>query len=420
MSKFIINGGKKLTGEIRVSGSKNALFPLFAASLLTEEQCVFTNVPEIKDKEVMVELIKDLGAEVSVSDHQVSIKAAKLNKIELDSALTSKLRGSIVLLGALLGRTHQAKMPFPGGDVIGKRPIDAHLSAFQILGASVLVGESIIEVKTEKLKGQKIVMEESSVTATENVILAAALAQGTTVIRLAAMEPHVQQLCEFINLMGGKILGIGTTTITVVGVEKLHGANVEIIPDSNEAASLITLAATTKSDVFVSHLNPDFLDDFLLKLSKMNVKFEVGPDFVHVLPPTEDYIAGKIQCGLYPKLASDDMPTLAVLATQAVGESYIYEWLYENRLGYVDQLKTMGANAQILDPHRVKITGITALTGQKLNSYDIRMGMTLLIAALVASGQSEISDVHHIDRGYENLESRLSKLGADIKRVESL
>jgi len=418
MSKFIIQGGKILSGEIKVSGSKNALFPLMAAALLTEEECRFTNVPEIKDKQVMVELIQDLGVEVKVSDRAISIKAANLKKSEPDPTLTGKLRGSVVLLGALLARLGKVKMFFPGGDLIGKRPVAAHLSAFQVLGAKVS-GNGNIQASAVKLIGATVVLEESSVTATENTILAAVKAQGQTLIKLAAMEPHVQQLCEFLNNMGAKISGIGTTTIIVEGVAKLHGAEIELIPDSNEAASLIVLAAATKSQIKVTNLNPEFLDDFLLQLKKMGVNFQVGSDFVKVLAPTKEYLGAKIQCGLYPKLASDDVPALAVLATQATGESLVYEWLYENRLGYVDQLMQMGARAQILDPHRVKITGATPLHSAKITSYDIRMGMTLVIAALIASGQSEIAGIEHIDRGYENLETRLTKLGAEIKRLET-
>ncbi|MEJ0021292.1 MAG: UDP-N-acetylglucosamine 1-carboxyvinyltransferase [Candidatus Doudnabacteria bacterium] len=417
MSKFIINGGKKLKGEMRVSGSKNALFPLFAASLLTIEPCRFTNVPEIKDKQVMVDLITDLGVEVQVSDHALSVNAANLNKSELNPELTGKLRGSIVLLGALLGRTKKAKMSFPGGDLIGKRPIDAHVASFEALGANVS-SNGEIEISAAKLKGAKIVLPESSVTATENAILASVLAQGQTTIKLAAMEPHVQQLCEFLNKMGAKISGIGTTTIIIDGVKNLHGAEIELIPDSNEAASFIALGAATKADLKVTGLNPEYLDDFLMQLAKMKVNFDAGSDFVHVSPPKQDYAASKIQCGLYPKLASDDVPALAVLATQATGESLVYEWLYENRLGYIDQLKKMGAQAEILDPHRVKITGPTPLHNAKITSYDLRMGITLVIAALVANGESEIDGVEHIDRGYEKLEERLGAIGADIKRTD--
>ncbi len=416
MSKFIIQGQKKLKGEIRVSGSKNAMFPLFAASLLTDEECVFTNVPEIKDKEAMVEMLRDLGAEVIVGDHQVSIKAANLSKTEPDVNLTQKFRGSIVLLGALLARMKKTKLVLPGGDQIGKRPVEAHLAAFRDLGAQISDDGTI--AAPNGLRGNKILMEESSVTATENAVLAAVTATGKTEIRLAAMEPHVQQLCEFLNLMGGKISGIGTTTIVIEGVAKLHGAQIEIIPDSNEAASFITLAAATHGDIKITNLNPNFLDDFLLTMRKMKVNFEVGSDFVHVHEPLTPYAATKIQCGLYPKLASDDIPPLSVLATQATGESLVYEWLYENRLGYIEPLKKMGAQAEILDTHRVKITGPTPLKANKVVSYDIRMGMTMVIAALVSEGGSEIDDIHHIDRGYERLEERLAKVGADIKRIE--
>jgi UDP-N-acetylglucosamine 1-carboxyvinyltransferase len=417
MAKFIINGGKQLKGEITVAGSKNAIFPLFAAALLTDEPCRFTNVPEIQDKQVMVDLIKDLGAEVEVSDHSVLIKAGNLSKSNPDATLTSKLRGSIVLLGALLGRTGKVTMTFPGGDLIGKRPIDAHLASFKALGATVSSNGSIALI-AEKLVGNKIVMEESSVTATENTILASVLAEGQTIIKLAAMEPHVQQLGEFLNKMGAQISGIGTTTIIIDGVKKLRGAEIELIPDSNEAASFIALAAAAKADVMVKKLEVDFLEDFLLQLKKMKVNFVAGADFVHVFTPTQHYESGKIQCGLYPKLASDDVPSLAVLATQATGESLVYEWLYENRLGYIDPLIKMGATAQILDPHRVRITGPTPLTGDKITSYDLRMGITLIIAALIAKGESEIDGIEHVDRGYEKLEKRLAAIGANIKRID--
>ncbi len=415
MAKFIITGGKKLSGEIQVAGSKNALFPLLAASLLTEDECRFTNVPEINDKVVMADLLKDLGAEVDVSDHALAIRAKNLKKPELSGEYSGKLRGSIVLLGALLVRMKKAKMTFPGGDMIGKRPVEAHMSAFQALGANVSYNGAI-ELSADKLIGTKIIMEESSVTATENIILAASMADGRTEIRLAAMEPHVQQLCEFLNKMGAKISGIGTPTIVIDGVTKLHGAEIALIPDSNEAASFITLAAATKSEVTVSRINPEFMDDFLLKLKKMAVNFEVGPDFVKVKIPNTDYQAIKIQGGLYPKLASDDIPPLAVLATQAVGSSIMNEWMYENRLAYATELMKMGAKVEAVDSHNVVITGPTALKGDKMTSYDIRMGMTLVIAALVAEGESEIDGIEHIDRGYEKLEARLSRLGAEIKR----
>ncbi len=248
--------------------------------------------------------------------------------------------------------------------------------------------------------------------------MAAVIAHGTTVIKLAATEPHVQQLAEFLNTMGAKISGIGNTTLTIEGVSKLRGARIAVIPDANEAASFITLAAASKSNIIVTGVPIDYLDDFLLKLKKMGVMFDIGKDWVHVLHPLREYQATKLQVGLYPKLCSDDMPPLAVLATQAVGETNMYEWLYENRLGYAPELNTMGARTEILDSHRVKITGPTPLKASKLTVSDIRMGMALVIAALIAEGESEISEIQHIDRGYEKLEERLNRLGADIVRIK--
>ncbi|OGE81424.1 MAG: UDP-N-acetylglucosamine 1-carboxyvinyltransferase [Candidatus Doudnabacteria bacterium RIFCSPLOWO2_02_FULL_48_8] len=417
MAKFIINGNKPLNGEITVAGSKNAVLPMMAACLLTADECILTNVPKIRDVETMASLLSDLGAEVSLGDHRLSIRAAKLSKTEVNPDLAAKLRGSILLLGPLLARKKKAAMILPGGDLIGKRPVDAHLRAFEDLGAEVRQGNGI-ELNCEQLTGNKIVLIESSVTATENALMAAVLASGTTIIKLAAMEPHVQALCEFLNRMGAKISGIGSPTLVVEGALELHGATAELIPDSNEAAGFITLAAATKSDVVISRLNPEFMEDFLLKLRQMHVNFETGKDYIHVSPSQKPYTGSKIQSGLYPKLASDDMPPMAVLATQAEGESYIFEWLYENRLSYVQQLKKMGANAEVLDSHQVKIAGVTPLHGAKIIGLDIRMGMTMIIAALVATGQSEIGGVEHIDRGYERLEERLQSLGADIKRID--
>lgn len=427
MSKYLISGNRKLQGEIQVSGSKNAVLALMAACLLTDEECVLTNVPRIKDVEKMVEIITDLGAGVTWTDHQLLIKAQNLSKTEPAPSLVAKLRGSILLLGPLLARMGKVDMVYPGGDLIGQRPVDVHISALQTLGAvfdnNGKPGTSLsvpgkLKFSTSGLVGSRIVLEESSVTGTENAMMAAVLAKGKTTIRLAAMEPHVQQLGQFLNRMGARISGMGSPTIVIEGMQKLHGAKIEIIPDSEEAASLITLAAATKSNVRVNNLVPDYLEDYFVKLRKMKVDFTIGKNFVEVRSPDHDYVGAKIQSGLYPKLNSDYVPPMAVLATQAAGESYIYEWLYENRLGYVPELVKMGAKAEVLDPHRVKIAGATPLHGAKITSYDLRMGMTLVIAGLVAEGQSEIDKIEHIDRGYENLEQRLASLGASIKRSE--
>jgi UDP-N-acetylglucosamine 1-carboxyvinyltransferase len=317
----------------------------------------------------------------------------------------------------MLARVGHIKLPMPGGDRIGLRPIVTHLKALQAFGA-LQKNPDELEFEATKLIGNKVVLEESSVTATENAIIAAVTAEGHSAIKLAAMEPHIQQLCNYLNLMGAKISGIASPTLEIEGVGSLHGASMEIIPDSEQAASFITLAAATKSQVTVTKLNPDFLEDYLLKIRNMKVNFEVGKDYVRVVPPTSDYVGTKIQSGLYPKLNSDFIPPMSVLATQAQGESILHEWMYENRQSYVESLVTMGANAKILDRDRVQIIGPTPLIGGKTATYDLRQGLTLVIAALVAGGESEISDIGHIDRGYERLEQRLQKLGARIKRIE--
>lgn len=418
MSKFIIIGGKPLEGEISVAGSKNAVLPLMAACLLTEEECLLSNVPEIEDVKTMAEAMRRLGAFVEFAGDKLKIRASNPIVSEPDEELVVKFRGSVLFLGSLLARTGRVKLPKSGGDKIGVRTIEPHLSGLRQLGAVVDDSEGYNLKVLSRLQGVTIVMEETSVTATENLLLAAATARGITTIKLAAMEPHVQQLAEFLNKMGAKISGIGSPTLVIQGQNQLHGAQEEIIPDSSQAATFITLAAATRGHVRVRNLNPAFLDDFLLKIKQFGVKFQVKDDCVEVMPPDKDYQGiKKLQVGLYPKLASDDTPPLAVLATQAIGETVIYEWLYEDRLGYAPELNKMGAHAEILDPHRVKIIGPTKLRGQKLICNDIRMGMALVIAALTAEGQSEIINIEHVDRGYERLEERLQALGAEIQRM---
>lgn len=421
MSKYIITGGKPLAGEIKVSGSKNAVLPLMAACLLTSEECTLTNVPGIKDVDVMVELLEALGVKVRYDKDlkHIVIKADQVSSTEPKIELTAKLRASVLLAGPLLSRFKSATLQTSGGDRIGQRPIDAHLSGFRMLGASIENKDGSYVLTSPKLNGQKIVLEESSVTATENILMAASLASGITTIKLSATEPHVQQLAEFLNKMGADISGAGTPTLVVRGVNELNGASIAVIPDSSEAATFITIASATKSSVRVIDMNPDYLDDFLLKLKLMNVNLEIGSDYVEVKPPIKPYQAlHKLQVGLYPKLASDDVPVLSVLATQCDGVTTIYEWLYENRLGYSPELNKLGAITEILDPHRVKISGVTPLHGANLVSSDIRNGMALVAAALVASGESEVADIYHIERGYERLDERLTSIGATIKRIE--
>ena len=417
MERFIIKGGRPLKGEIEVSGSKNAFLPILAATLLTVEPCQIENSPLIQDGENALAILQGLGAKINRQGKKVLVDSSGLNSFMPPAEIVRKFRGSILFAGALLGRCGKVVLPYPGGDIIGSRPLDVHMEAFRALGADISeTPEHFLKIEAPKLTGAKITLSEISVTATENALLAAVLAEGETVIKLAATEPHVQDLANFLKKMGAKIEGAGTNTIHIQGVKKLNAASHALIPDSDEAMSLAILAAVTRSDIFVKKINPEFLDSGLQKLKAMAVDFELGGDWLHVKKPAGLYRASKIQSGLYPKLMTDQIPPLAVLATQASGVSLIHEWMYEGRLGYINELIKMGANAVALDPHRALIIGPTLLRGNEVKALDVRSGMTMIIAALVAEGESVLNEAFHIDRGYEKIEERLQKLGADIIR----
>ena len=418
MSRLIIKGGRKLSGSIRVAGMKNAVLPLMAACLLTDDECTLENVPKIKDVESFIDILKALGAAMTWKNHTLVINAAGVKGSEPDPVLTRKLRASVLLMGPLISRFGRVKMAYPGGDIIGARPIDTHLFGFSHLGAQVRENHADVSVTANRLSGATVVLPESSVTGTENLILAAVFAKGKTTIKLAATEPHVQELATFLNKMGAKIHGQGTSTIIIEGVENLSGTRHTIIPDQIETGTFACLAAATKSDIEIKNIEPDHLDAVFVLLEQMGVVFEVGHSNLYIKPPRQMYKSAVIQTGLYPKLASDLQPTFAVLATQAKGTSLVHDWMYEGRLNYVSELIKMGANAIIADPHRALITGPTPLFGTEINGLDIRAGITLVIAGLVAEGTTTIHDAGHVDRGYERVDERLKALGADITRIE--
>lgn len=420
MSKFVITGGKNLNGGIRVSGSKNAVLPLIAASVLVPETKL-ANVPRIRDVDVMLEIIAELGGSFEwTGEHDLAINTSNLASRPLsDSA--RKLRASVLFAGPLLARFGKASLPYPGGDIIGSRPLESHISAFKSLGVEAADKESInFEVKNKE--GGTIILEEPSVTATENLIIFAAGGKEEVVIRLAATEPHVQDLCKFLVKAGAQIDGIGTTTLKVKG-GNLKNVEHSVLPDELEISAFAALAAATHGDVVISPIEAEYLDSVLLQLQKMNVNFKVeaaasGETSLHILPPLGSYKAHRLQSGLYPKLVTDHLPPLAVLATQAEGATLVHDWLYEARQSYIRELIKMGANSIIMDPHRALILGPTPLYGKEVTTFDIRSGMAMIIAALIAEGETVISDIKHIDRGYENLEGRLKALGADIRRLE--
>ena len=414
---FVIHGGRPLNGEVVISGSKNSSFPLIAACLLTGEPCVLENVPLIQDVVVMVEMVKKLGARVEWDQKEriLTIEAKELSSCSPDAALSRKLRGSIVFAGALLGRLRRVEIPYPGGDAIGARPLTAHFRAFEELGVVIRESE-IIEMDGSALKGKSFFMDEPSATATENIILAAVLAPGRTVIALADFAPPIQELIAGLRIMGADIQ-LKDLHIEINGVERLHAMRYRINPDEIEISSFAALAAATRSEVALRGIAPQYLDAVFLQLQKMGVVFEHDATSLKIMKPTSGYKSFRIQSGLYPKLMPDHVPQFAALATQAEGTSLVHDWMYENRLRYIPELQKMGATCEILDPHRALITGPAVLAGCEVESFDLRAGMVLVIAALVASGRSTISNVNHIDRGYERIEERLQAIGADIERV---
>jgi len=416
MSKLIINGGKPLNGTVKVSGSKNAALSLIAASILCDETKL-TNVPRIKDVESMLEIISFLGGEYKwIGEHKVTINTKSLQSKPLPE-IARKLRASILFAGPMLARFGRVELPYPGGDIIGARPINTHVNSFGDLGVFSCHGESLC-LDASKARGGKIVLEEPSVTATEGIILFAAGLGEDVEVRLSASEPHVQNLCHFLVAGGVQISGIGTTTLRIRGKKlPLENSTHEVIPDELEASAFSVLGAVTRSNLIIDVVKFEYLDSVLLQLGKMNVNFSASENSINVMPPDNPYKSFRIQSGLYPKLVTDHLPPFVVLATQAEGTSLVHEWLYEARQNYIRELIKMGANAVIMDPHRALIIGPTPLYGKEVTGFDIRSGMTMVIAALVATGQTIINGVEHIDRGYEKLEERLKAIGADITRV---
>ncbi len=423
---FVIHGGRELGGEIRVYGSKNATLPILAASLLNRGITRLRNCAMIQDVFRLADIMRLFGVQVEIDQeqHEIVVRAGIVTQArdpEFANALVRKLRGSVLLIGPLLARLGAVRIAMPGGDAIGARPLDPLFCGLRALGVAIENenGAQVFDAHGG-LSAATIVMKETSVTATETVLMAASAANGITTIKLAAAEPHVQDVCIFLESLGIAIEGIGTNTIRVHGrggraiaQESEH----TVISDSDEAMNLAVLCAATRSEVMIRGINPDFMDAGILQLQAMGANLEMGDAWMRVAKPPGIYQAGKIQCGLYPKLMSDQVPPFAVLATQAQGVSLIQEWMYEGRLGYVNELVKMGASAMVLDPHRAIVVGPTALRGAELKSLDIRAGMTMIIAGLVAQGETVLSDAHIIDRGFERIDERLRALGADIRRV---
>ncbi|MCU0304794.1 MAG: UDP-N-acetylglucosamine 1-carboxyvinyltransferase [Thermoanaerobaculales bacterium] len=427
-SAYVIRGGNPIGGTVKPGGNKNAALPMLAACLLGGEPVTLVNVPQIRDVRMMLRLIEALGAEVvETAPDRWSINAGELTTRALDPTLARQIRASFLLAGPLVARWGRAVLPRPGGDRIGRRPLDTHVNAFRALGAEVEVEADRYVIRAPGgLTGTDLFLDEMSVMGTENAVMAASLARGTTTIRNAASEPHVQELCRLVNGMGGSVEGIGTNVLTIEGRRSLGGAEVAIGPDPVEVGSFIGLAAVTGGELRITDAEPhDHHRMTALGFARLGIRWRVeGNDIV--VPAEQELVVRddlhgaipKIDDGPWPAFPPDLVSIMVVLATQATGTILIHEKMFESRLFWVDRLIAMGARIVLCDPHRAVVVGPSKLFGQQLASPDIRAGMALVIAALCAEGESVIHNIHQVERGYELLHRRLSSLGADVERVE--
>jgi len=426
VESFVIEGGQRLSGTVRAAGNKNGALPILAACLLTDEPVVLHNVPRIRDVETMMALIADLGAEVEwTGANDVRVNAAGRRSHELDPELSRRIRASFLLAGPLLAREGRASVPPPGGDVIGRRRLDPHIHAFAELGAEVDITGARFDLRTDGLRGTHIFLDEASVMATENAVMAAALTPGETVIGNAACEPHIQDLCRFLVSLGADIEGVESNVLRVRGVESLAGGEWRVGPEHIEVGSFVGLAAVTGGDVTIEDVEPKDLLPILPTFERLGVHVEIEGTRLRVPPGQElvirDDLGGqipKIEDGPWPAFPADLTSIAVIVATQARGEVLIFEKMFESRLFFVDKLVSMGARIILCDPHRAVVTGPARLVGQQMSSPDIRAGMAMLLAALCAEGTSTIGNVGEIDRGYERIDERLRSLGARIERIE--
>lgn len=430
MDQFIIQGGVPLSGEVIPSGNKNTALPLLAACLLTDEPVILHNMPEIRDVQAIRVLLENLGVQFEElgRTHTWRVQAKHVHQAKLDPDLTSRIRASIMLAGPMMARSGRLTLPPPGGDVIGRRRVDTHILALEALGARVEYdrSEHVFKFYAKQLTGSNILLDESSVTATENAIMAAVTARGTTVLRNAASEPHVQELCHFLNQLGGQIENIGSNTLHINGVPRLHGGEFTIGPDYLEVVSFIGAAVVTHSTIRIREAGPEYLDMAAQVFKRLGVEWQVenGED---ILVPAEQSLTiipdlgnaiPEIKTNVWPAFPTDLISLAITVATQAEGSILFHDWMYPSRMYFTDKLVSMGAHIVLCDPHRCIVQGPTQLFGENVDSPDIRAGMALVLAALAARGQSVIRNIGQIDRGYECIDEKLRCLGANIERVK--
>jgi UDP-N-acetylglucosamine 1-carboxyvinyltransferase len=425
MEKFVIDGGVPLSGTMVPAGNKNGALAILASAVLTEDEVIVRNVPRIRDVEAMLNILRAIGVEVSWrGPNEVALCAAATREVEVEEEWAGRIRASFLLAGPLLARFHRAVMASPGGDVIGRRRLDPHLDAFRAMGAVVDCEREITLSAPHGLRPTDVFMDEPSVMATENALMAAALIPGTTVIGNAACEPHVQDLARMLVKMGADIHGIGSNLITVNGAERLHGCEHDVAPDHIEIGSFMALAGVTGGELRIKDTVPGDLRMIRLMFERVGLHTELDGNDV-LVPGDQKLVAqadvgeykSKIQDGPWPAFPADLTSIALAMATQAEGSILVHEWMFENRLIFADKLILMGADIVMCDPHRAIVTGPRRLRGERVESPDIRAGMAMLLAALCAEGRSEIGNIRQIDRGYERIDERLRDLGARIERV---
>ena len=414
MDKFVVTGGKPLEGTITVSGAKNAVLPIIAASLLCAEPIQLDDAPDLLDVNVMNQIISALGATVERNGSTLKIQAREIDCIEVPYDLVSQMRASIVTMGPLLARNGRVRISHPGGCAIGSRPINLHLKGLEALGAEVKMDHGFLDISSKSLKGARIYLDYPSVGATENIMMAAAMAQGTTLIENAAQEPEIVDLATFLNEMGGKVRGAGTSIIYIEGVREFHGVTHTVIPDRIEAGSYLLIVAATGGDVLVQNVITDHLKPLIAKMEETGIRLLEEDDGIRISGDGV-YNAVDIKTQVHPGFPTDLQAPFLAFLTRARGMSFITETVFENRFMHVDELKRMGANIK-LEGRSAIVQGIKRLNAAPVTATDLRAGAALILAALTAEGTTSIRGIHHIERGYEKVEEKLSRLGANIVR----
>lgn len=417
MDRLVVKGGQALQGSIKVSGAKNAVLPILAASLLASNECYIKDVPDLADVATIIDVLKSLGAKAKKENDEVLINASDITKVEAPYEYVRKMRASFLVMGPLLARLGEARISLPGGCAIGVRPIDLHLKGFEALGAEIISGHGFIQAKAKKLIGSKIYLDFPSVGATENIMMAASMAEGTTVIENCAEEPEIVDLANFLNAMGGKIKGAGTKVIKIQGVKQLQGVSHNVIPDRIEAGTYMVASAISKGDILVENVITDHLKPVVAKLLETGAKIKEEENGIRVIGP-EKIKPVDIKTLPYPGYPTDMQAQMMAYMTIAKGTSVLTETVFENRFMHADELRRMGADIKI-EGHTAVIEGVKSLTGAPVKATDLRAGAALILAAIVANGQTEISCIHHIDRGYDKIEQKLKNIGVDIKRISN-